>query len=73
MLMHARSLRSCDGKRWAQTGNQSEYECESQFHIASIAVNRTREQDARIHEFAVFRVETSFQVTAVSAPFGMKF
>ena len=53
MLMHTRSLRSCYGKRWAQTGNQSEYECESQFHIASFAVDMTRERGARIHDFVV--------------------
>ncbi len=58
-LMHAQRLRSCYGKRWAQTGNQSKYECDSQFHIASIAADRTRERDARIHEFVVFRVEIS--------------
>jgi hypothetical protein len=53
MLMHARSLRSRHGKRGTQTGNQGEYECDSQFHIASLAVDMTRGRDARIQEFVV--------------------
>ena len=51
--MHARSLRSCNRKRWAQADNHCERDCDSQFHIASISVDKTREHDARIHENVV--------------------
>ena len=52
-LMQAGSLHSCYGKRWAQAGNQCKCDCDPQFHTSSIAADKTRDQDARIHESVV--------------------
>jgi hypothetical protein len=61
MLMHGGSLRSCDGESWAQAGNQCKCDRDFQFHTASFVADRTRERDARIHEFVVLRAGTSLR------------
>lgn len=61
MLVDAWRMRAGNRKHRAQAGNQCEYDCDSQFHILSLAADRTRQHDARIHDFVVRPAWNSLQ------------
>jgi hypothetical protein len=61
MLVDAGRMRAGNREHRAQAGNQCEYDGDSQFHIPSIAADRTREHDARIHDFVVWPLRDALQ------------
>lgn len=54
VLVNAGRLRMRDRKSGTQASNQREYDGDSQSHIPSIAMDMTRQRDARIHDFVVW-------------------